>query len=254
MVQLLEVSLRYGDELALADATMSIGRGEFVAIVGPSGCGKSTLMKLVAGLLLPSSGQVIVDGKLVRGPVMGVGMAFQNATLLPWRSTIDNVTLPLEIVQPFKSELRNYEDRRVRAQRMLETVGLGKFGSHFPWQLSGGMQQRASLCRAIVHDPKLVMLDEPFAAVDAFTKEDLCALMQELWLRQRFTTVLVTHDLREAVYMSDCVYVMSSRPGRIVYRRPINLPRPRTMEMTFDQVYLDHVQSLRERIAKVRGE
>jgi NitT/TauT family transport system ATP-binding protein len=253
-VQLSEVSLRYGHELALADATMSIAPGEFVAVVGPSGCGKSTLMKLVTGLLLPTNGRIVVDGKIVDGPVLGVGMAFQNSTLLPWRSTIDNVTLPLEIVQPFKKELRHQHDRRVRAQQMLGTVGLGKFGNHFPWQLSGGMQQRASLCRAIVHDPKLVMLDEPFAAVDAFTKEDLCALMQQLWLRKGFTAVLVTHDLREAVFMSDRVYVMSSRPGRIVYQRPIGLPRPRTMEMTFDQIYLDHVQALREKIAEVRVE
>jgi NitT/TauT family transport system ATP-binding protein len=232
---------------------MTIGLGEFIAVVGPSGCGKSTLMKLVTGLIMPESGRIVVDGQAVIGPVKGVGMAFQNSTLLPWRTTIDNVSLPLEIVRPFKTELRDNGARRARAQELLETVGLGKFGDHFPWQLSGGMQQRANLCRAIVHEPKLVMLDEPFAALDAFTKEDLCGLMQTLWLRKQFTAVLVTHDLREAVFLADCVYVMSARPGRVVYRRPIELPRPRTLQMTFEPPYLEHVQALREKIAEVRG-
>jgi NitT/TauT family transport system ATP-binding protein len=253
MVDLRAVSLRYGEELALADATMSIARGEFVAVVGPSGCGKSTLMKLVTGLLPAENGDIVVDGERVVGPVKGVGMAFQSSTLLPWRTTIDNVMLPLEIVQPFKAELRTREARAVLAQELLESVGLGRFADHFPWQLSGGMQQRANLCRAIVHSPKLVMLDEPFAALDAFTKEDLCALMQDLWMRKRFTTVLVTHDLREAVYLADSVYVMSARPGRIVERRVIELPRPRTSQMTFSQPYLEHVQALRDKIAEVRG-
>jgi NitT/TauT family transport system ATP-binding protein len=253
MVELDGVSLRYGDELALADATMSIPAGSFVAVVGPSGCGKSTLMKLVTGLIPPETGRIVVDGAPVGGPVVGVGMAFQNSTLLPWRTTIDNVMLPLEIVQPFKRDLGAGE-RKARAMQLLETVGLGKFGDHYPWQLSGGMQQRANLCRAIVHDPKLVMLDEPFAALDAFTKEDLCALMQDLWLRRKFTAILVTHDLREAVFLADCVYVMSARPGRVVYRRPIDLPRPRTQEMAYGQVYLDHVHALRAKIAEVRKE
>ena len=253
MVELSAVAVRYGQELALMDATMSIARGEFIAIVGPSGCGKSTLMKLVTGLLPPDSGTIVVDGDTVRGPIKGVGMAFQNSALLPWRTTIDNVILPLEIVQPFKKQLRGQPARRARAQQLLDAVGLGKFENHYPWQLSGGMQQRASVCRAIVHDPKLVMLDEPFAALDAFTKEDLCALMQDLWLRRKFTAILVTHDLREAVFLADCVYVMSGRPGCICYRRPIDLPRPRTMEMTFEQVYVDHVHALREKISQVRG-
>lgn len=253
MVELNAVSLSYGDELALADATMSIATGEFVAVVGPSGCGKSTLMKLVTGLLPPDSGRIAVGGNLVLGPVHGVGMAFQNSSLLPWRTAIDNVMLPLEIVQPFKSELRNRVARSARARQLLEIVGLGKFENHYPWQLSGGMQQRASVCRAIVHEPRLVMLDEPFAALDAFTKEDLCALMQDLWLRNGFTAILVTHDLREAVFLADSVYVMSARPGRIVYRRPIDLPRPRTIETTFGQAFVDHVHALREKISEVRG-
>jgi NitT/TauT family transport system ATP-binding protein len=253
MVELNGVALSYGGQPALADATMSIADGEFIAVVGPSGCGKSTLMKLVTGLLPPDSGAIVVDGALVRGPVKGVGMAFQNSALLPWRTTVDNVILPLEIVQPFKTELRSRSARADIARPLLEAVGLGAFENYHPWQLSGGMQQRASVCRAIVHDPKLVMLDEPFAALDAFTKEDLCALMQELWLRKRFTAILVTHDLREAVFLADSVYVMSGRPGRVIHRRAIDLPRPRTMEMTFGQDFVDHVHALREKIAQVRG-
>ena len=252
MVEMSHVSLQYGDELALADATMSIAAGEFVAVVGPSGCGKSTLMKLVTGLLPPTTGQVFVNGHLVTEPVRGVGMAFQNSNMLPWRTTIENVMLPLEIVRPFKSSL-NLDSRREMAQKLLETVGLGKFGRHFPWQLSGGMQQRANLCRALVHDPVLLMLDEPFASLDAFTKEDLGTLLQDLWMRKQFTSILVTHDLREAVYLADRVFVVSSRPGRVVYSHAIDLPRPRTIPMTFSAKYQEHVQILRDKITEVRA-
>jgi NitT/TauT family transport system ATP-binding protein len=254
MVDMRGVSLKYGDLLALADATLTIDRGEFVAVVGPSGCGKSTLMKLVTGLMPPSSGAIIFDGQEVDGPVKGAGMAFQNATLLPWRSTLDNVILPLEIVEPFKRHRRR--GRKLlqdRARKLLDTVGLGAFAESFPWQLSGGMQQRTNLCRAIVHEPALVMLDEPFAALDAFTKEDLWKVLQDLWLRRRFTAILVTHDLREAAFLADTVYIMSDRPGRIVHRHPIDLPRPRTVETTFLSAYTDIVNELRARIAEVRG-
>lgn len=254
MVELRGVSVRYGNLLALADATLSIAAGEFAAVVGPSGCGKSTLMKLVTGLMPPTSGEIIYNGRRVEGPVRGAGMAFQNATLLPWRSTIDNVILPLEIVEPFKhNRRRGRKLLRDRAQKLLETVGLGAFADHLPWQLSGGMQQRTNLCRAIVHEPALVMLDEPFAALDAFTKEDLWNVLQDLWLRRRFTAILVTHDLREAAFLADTVYVMSERPGRIVHRYKVDLPRPRTAETTFTSSYTDIVNELRARISEVRS-
>jgi NitT/TauT family transport system ATP-binding protein len=255
MVELVDVSLRYGDMLALTNTTMSIEKGGFVAVVGPSGCGKSTLMKLVTGLLPSTSGEVRLEGKRVEGPVRGAGMAFQNANLLPWRSTLDNVMLPLEIVEPFKRNIRR--DRKgleARVQKLLEAVGLGEFGASFPWQLSGGMQQRTNLCRSIIHDPKLLMLDEPFAALDAFTKEDLWLVLQELWLRRRFTAILVTHDLREAAFLADTVYVMSQRPGQIVHRCAIEIDRPRTLATTFDSAYTDVVNELRSRIAKVRSQ
>jgi NitT/TauT family transport system ATP-binding protein len=254
LVELIDVSLKYDDMLALDRTSLSIEPGEFVAVVGPSGCGKSTLMKLVTGLLPPTTGEIRFGGNPVSGPVQGAGMAFQNATLLPWRTTLDNVMLPLEIVEPYKRLARgpNSEMNR-RVQKLLDIVGLGEFGDRLPWQLSGGMQQRANLCRALVHEPKLMMLDEPFAALDAFTKEDLWQVLQELWLRHKFTAILVTHDLREAAYLADTVYVMSNRPGRILHRCTVPLPRPRTPETTFDANYTDLVNELRALIAAVRS-
>ncbi len=254
LVRLEDVSLKYDTMLALDRTTLSIEPGEFVALVGPSGCGKSTLMKLVTGLLPPTTGEIWFGETRVTGPLQGAGMAFQNATLLPWRSTIDNVMLPLEIVDPYKRMPRgaNSELRR-RSQSLLDIVGLGEFGDRQPWQLSGGMQQRANLCRALIHEPKLMMLDEPFAALDAFTKEDLWQVLQDLWMRRRFTAILVTHDLREAAYLADTVYVMSNRPGRILHRCPVLLPRPRTPETTFDAAYTDLVNELRAMIAAVRS-
>ena len=254
LVEFKEVSLKYDEMLALDRTTLAIEPGEFVAVVGPSGCGKSTLMKLATGLLPPTTGEILFGGALVNGPVHGAGMAFQNATLLPWRTTLDNVMLPLEIVEPFKRQPRgpNSELER-KAKKLLDTVGLGDFGDRLPWQLSGGMQQRANLCRALIHEPKLMMLDEPFAALDAFTKEDLWQVLQDLWLRHKFTAILVTHDLREAAYLADTVYVMSNRPGRILHRCPVPLPRPRTPETTFDAAYTDLVNELRALIAAVRS-
>jgi NitT/TauT family transport system ATP-binding protein len=258
-VALDRVSLTYGGEgagtLAVEGLDLGISRGEFAAVVGPSGCGKSTLMKLVAGLAPASAGSVSVGGRPVAGPLKIVGMAFQNPTLLPWRTTLDNVLLPLEIVEPHRATFRRDRARHVeRARALLATVGLAGFEERYPWQLSGGMQQRASLCRALIHEPELLMLDEPFAALDAFTREELWGVLQDLWLARRFTCVLVTHDLREAVYLADTVHVMSARPGRIVATRAIDLPRPRTLEGSFEPRFVDLVHGLRDRIAAARAE
>ena len=254
-VDLDKVSLTYrmGKEttLALADATFSIDKGEFIAVVGPSGCGKSTIMKLVTGLLPASSGEVKVAGAKVTGPIKGVGMAFQNPTLMPWRTTMDNILLPMEVVEPHKRRFRsNRAEYEERAMKLLKTVGLADFARRFPWQLSGGMQQRSNLCRALIHEPELLMLDEPFGALDAFTREELWGVLQDLWLEQRFTVVLVTHDLREAVYLADTVYVMSKRPGRIVLTRQIDIPRPRSLATTFEPRFVDIVHELRDRISQ----
>ena len=256
-VELNNVSLSFdGDEglLALDRVSIEVGDREFVAVVGPSGCGKSTLLKLVTGLLPPSSGTVAVDGKMVTGPIKCVGMAFQNSTLMPWRTTLNNVMLPLEIVQPFKRERRQRRnEHRARAERLLDLVGLGGFGAKYPWQLSGGMQQRANLCRALVHEPKLLMLDEPFAALDAFTREELWIIMQNLWLRQQFSSVLVTHDLREAIFLADTVHVLSKRPGRVIFRKRINLPRPRSIAGSFEAGFVSIVHELRDKIVEARS-
>jgi NitT/TauT family transport system ATP-binding protein len=252
-VELKGASLTYrlGKETtrALADATFGIDKGQFVAVVGPSGCGKSTIMKLVTGLLPASTGEVAVAGRLVTAPIKGVGMAFQNPTLMPWRTVLDNVLLPMEVVEPHKRRFRtNRAEYVARATRLLTTVGLADFAEKYPWQLSGGMQQRANLCRALIHEPELLMLDEPFGALDAFTREELWGVMQELWQEKRFTGVLVTHDLREAVYLADMVHVMSRRPGRIVLTKSIDIPRPRTLATTFEPHFVDVVHALRDRI------
>jgi len=191
----------------------------------------------------------------VRGPLKIVGMAFQNPTLLPWRDTLSNTMLPLEIVRPHRGRLRrHWEDYAGQARALLATVGLSGFEHKQPWMLSGGMQQRASLCRALIHDPELLMLDEPFAALDAFTREELWTVLQDLWLERRFTCILVTHDLREAAYLADVIFVMSARPGRVVAVHRVNLPRPRLLETTFDPQFVELVHEIRNEIVRVRGE
>jgi NitT/TauT family transport system ATP-binding protein len=238
---------------AIEEVTASVGKGEFVAIVGPSGCGKSTFMRLCAGLRLPSQGAIIVEGSKVAGALKIVGMAFQNATLLPWRSTIDNVLLPLEIVEPYRSSFHRDKRRNVAlAQSLLKTVGLEGYEQKFPWELSGGMQQRASICRALVHDPKLLLLDEPFSSLDAFTREELWCVLRDVWQEKKFTVVLVTHDLREAVFLADTVYVMSARPGRIILRKKIDIPQPRDLDVTYTENYNGLVRELRDSIGRVR--
>jgi NitT/TauT family transport system ATP-binding protein len=238
---------------AIEDITLDIGEGEFVAIVGPSGCGKSTFMKLASGLRPPTKGTVIVDGSEVHAPLKIVGMAFQAPTLLPWRTTLDNLLLPLEIVEPYRSNFnRSRAEFQERARRLLKTVGLDGNEAKFPWQLSGGMQQRASICRALIHEPKLLLLDEPFGALDAFTREELWCVLRDLWTEKRFTVVLVTHDLREATFLADTIYVMSKRPGRILAKKSIELPRPRDLEITYSDAFTEIVHELREHIGRIR--
>ncbi|MCK6449348.1 MAG: ABC transporter ATP-binding protein [Alphaproteobacteria bacterium] len=256
-VELDKVSLAYrgasGEVLALRDTSLKVAKGEFAAVVGPSGCGKSTLMKLVTGLVAPTAGTVGVAGARVTGPVKLAGMAFQNPSLLPWRSVIDNVLLPLEIVEPHRGRFRAERKRYAAAAgALLGTVGLDGFGHRFPWELSGGMQQRVSLCRALIHEPALLMLDEPFAALDAFTREELWCVLRDLWQKIGFTVILVTHDLREAAFLADTIHVMSARPGRIVATRRVDLARPRDLSVCFEPAFVDIVHDLRGRIAEVR--
>jgi NitT/TauT family transport system ATP-binding protein len=254
-----DVWLAYNDELlqqnhfAVEAIDLKVRQGEFIAIVGPSGCGKSTFMKLTTGLKMPSMGKILIDGHAVTGPLKISGMAFQAPSLLPWRTTVDNVLLPLEIVEPYRSNFKARRKEYVeRARRLLQKVGLGGYEDKFPWQLSGGMQQRASICRALIHEPKMLLLDEPFGALDAFTREELWCILRDLWTEQQFNVILVTHDLRESVFLADTVYVMSKSPGRFVVKREIELPRPRDLEITYTKEFSDIVHELRGHIGAIR--
>jgi NitT/TauT family transport system ATP-binding protein len=239
--------------LALDGASMQIEKGQFAALVGPSGCGKSTVLKLVSGLLPPTTGSMKVAGREVSGPVKMAGMAFQNPTLLPWLTTLDNVLVPLRIVDPYRAQFKQKRDEYAdRASALLKTVGLAGFEKRYPWQLSGGMQQRASLCRALIHEPELLLLDEPFGALDAFTREDLWGVLQDLWLARRPTVLLVTHDLRESAYLADRIFVMSARPGRIIAAHEVLFARPRTLRMSFEDAFTHLVYELRTEINAAR--
>jgi len=253
-VQLQEVTHTYGrlnrTVTALDKTDLKIFEGDFVALVGPSGCGKSTILKLITGLITASSGYVLVAGREIGAEPVRVGMAFQNPTMLPWLTLRDNVMLPLKIVPPFRQQYRRKRkgEYRDRVEALLEQVGLGGFSDKYPWQLSGGMLQRASLCRALIHEPQLLMLDEPFGALDQFTREELWGVMQDLWLTRKPTVVLVTHDLKEAAYLANRICVMQARPGRIIDDNEVPFARPRTVAMTYDTDFVSLTQRLRELI------
>ncbi len=256
-VEFRDVSLTYVARdrctVALENVHLAVRPSEFVAIVGPSGCGKTTFLKLTSGLLRPSGGEVWVEGRPVRGPLKIVGMAFQNPTLLPWRTTLENVLLPLEIVQPHRQQYRRGRAAyRAKALELLRSVGLDGFADRHPWQLSGGMQQRASLCRALIHEPDILLLDEPFGALDAFTREELWLVLQRLAADRGCTVILVTHDLREAIFLADTVYVMSRRPGKLVAQWEVGFPRPRELADCFTEGFLELFQGIRSQIGEVR--
>jgi NitT/TauT family transport system ATP-binding protein len=210
---------------ALEKVSFAIAAGEFVSLVGPSGCGKSTLLKIISGLLPASSGQIQVNGKRVDQPLENVGMVFQAPVLLKWRSVLGNILLPVEFA---KLESATY---REKARSLIRLVGLAGFEEMYPHQLSGGMQQRASLCRALVTDPQLLLMDEPFGALDAMTRDELDMELLRIWDERKKTVLFVTHSIQEAVFLSDWVFVMSARPGRLLEEIAIDLPRPRTLEM-----------------------
>jgi NitT/TauT family transport system ATP-binding protein len=259
IIDLERVNVTFGGEknktVALAETSLRIENGEFVALVGPSGCGKSTILKLVAGTLSPSQGHIFVAGREIGANNVRIGMAFQNPTLLPWLNIRDNVMMPLKIVSPFKQTYSKKKsgEYRDRAEALLKQVGLTGFGDKFPWQLSGGMQQRASLCRALIHDPTLLVLDEPFGALDQFTREELWEIMQNLWIDKKPTVLLVTHDLKEAAYLASRICVMQARPGRIIEDSTVPFARPRTIDVSFEPEFVSLTQRLRERIVAARA-
>ena len=258
VIDLEKVHVIFGDGknrvTALSETSLRIARGEFVALVGPSGCGKSTILKLVAGTLAATQGNIFVAGREIGANEVRIGMAFQNPTLLPWLTLLDNVMLPLKIVEPFRSQFRKLRktEFRDKANTLLEQVGLKGFGSRYPWQLSGGMLQRANLCRALIHEPRMLLLNEPFGALDQFTREELWSILQDLWIAHQPTVLLVTHDLREAAFLGSRICVMSARPGRILDDSHVTFARPRTVAMTFEPDFVALNQKLRAFIEDAR--
>ncbi|UZF91608.1 ABC transporter ATP-binding protein [Bosea sp. NBC_00550] len=258
-IELSQASITFGHGTnavpALAQTSLRVQDGEFLALVGPSGCGKSTILRLVSGLVKPTSGVVVVGGREVAANALRIGMAFQNPTMLPWLTIERNIMLPLKIVQPFRARYAK-EKRgafRDKAHALLAQVGLSGFAGKYPWQLSGGMLQRANLCRALIHEPRMLLLDEPFGALDQFTREELWAILQELWLAHRPTVLLVTHDLREAGFLASRICVMSARPGRIIDDSAVAFARPRSIAMTFEPDFVALNQRLRDLIVDARS-
>jgi NitT/TauT family transport system ATP-binding protein len=230
------------DVLALEHVSLAIERNEFVSIVGPSGCGKSTLLRLIAGLLQPSAGRVTIDGARVQGPRRDVGIVFQTPTLLPWANVLANVLFPLKVLR----KLDRYSTDQ--AYELLRLVGLAEFARKMPSELSGGMQQRAAICRALIHEPAILLMDEPFGALDALTREEMSLELLRIWTERPKTIIFVTHSVPEAVLLADRVSVMTRRPGRIIETIDIPLPRPRSYEQESQPEFYRCGKRIREHI------
>ena len=234
-----------GDVVALSDVTLTVEDGEFVSLLGPSGCGKSTLLKCVAGLEPLTSGELLVRGEPVDGPPPGLGMVFQRDLLLDWRTILDNVLIMAE----FQGLARR--EQRPRAIALLERFGLGGFLDRHPWELSGGMRQRAAICRALLTEPQLLLMDEPFGALDAMTRDDLNVELTRIWQTSKRTVLFVTHSIAEAIFLSDRVVVMSPSPGRVQTVVPIDLKRPRALSVQGTAEFAAYVSQLRDLFARI---
>jgi NitT/TauT family transport system ATP-binding protein len=249
IIRVMDVSKRYdtrsGEIVALDAVNLGICEGEFVSIIGPSGCGKSTLLMIVSGLTSKSSGSVQISGGEVTTPYTACGIVFQQDVLLDWRSAFRNVTLQAEI------RGMNIKAAEKRAHELLSLVGLEGFENMYPHELSGGMRQRVSICRALLHDPALLLMDEPFGALDALTRDQLNVDLLRFWQQTRMTVLFVTHSISEAVFLSDRVVVMSPRPGRVEGIIPINLPRPRRLAIRQTAEFNAHVQEITSIFKKV---
>ena len=238
---------RRGERIeALRDVSASIDSGEFVTVIGPSGCGKSTMLDILAGLTSASAGTATIGGTSVGDPSVRPGLVFQRSVLLPWRTALDNVVLPAQVGRRPSARNGGRKEVRQRAQDLLDLVGLGAFSTKYPWELSGGMQQRVAIARALLLEAHVMCMDEPFAALDEFTREQMDLEFLRIWASQRFTTVFVTHNVFESVFLSDRVLVMSPRPGRIVADVPIDLPRPRDREMIGSDSFSTNLRRVRE--------
>ncbi len=239
-IRVRSLSKSFGDVLALRDIDCSIAQGSFVCIVGPSGCGKSTLLRMLAGLLDASHGSITLDGQPVHGTRRDVGFVFQSSILLPWRTILENVLLPAEVLG------LDMKAARERAMQLLHMVRLEGFEHKLPRQLSGGMQQRASIARALLHDPKILLMDEPFGALDALTRERMNLELQRIWAESGKTVILITHSIPEAIFLGDTVYVMTPRPGTIERVLRVDLPRPRTMHSMAEPAFGRIADEIRE--------
>jgi NitT/TauT family transport system ATP-binding protein len=231
-LQIEDVSKTFGTGIAVDRAAFQVEANKFVSIVGPSGCGKSTLLRLVAGLIAPTGGRISVGGKKVTGPISDAGMVFQTPVLLPWRATLDNVLFVAEIGG------KRAADHRPRALELIELAGLSGFENAYPHELSGGMQQRVAICRALLLNPPLILMDEPFGALDVMTRERMGFELQKIWSASRNTVLFVTHSIAEAVLLSDTIIVMTPRPGRVLDIVEVDLPRPREIDVLEDHRFL----------------
>ncbi len=229
-----------GDVLALTDATLDIQKGEFVSLLGPSGCGKSTLLKMVGGLDSVTTGAISLAGAPIDGPPVGLGMVFQKDVLLDWRTVLQNVMLPVEL------QNLDHAEHLDRATTLLKLFGLGDFLDKHPWELSGGMRQRVAICRALVTDPSLLLMDEPFGALDALTRDELNLELQDIWMRSGKTIIFVTHSISEAIMLSDRICVMAARPGRFIEIIKIDFPRPRTLAVRETPEFADYTRRVRQ--------
>ena len=230
---------RKGPIPALESISFDIPHGQFVSVVGPSGCGKSTILKILAGIVPQSAGSIALDGDRLTGPSDKVGVVFQSPVLLPWRTVYENVLLPIDV----RREPRAQADPRARA--LLDLVGLRGFEDRYPFELSGGMQQRVSICRSLITDPAILLMDEPFGALDAMTREHMNLELQRIWMEKRKTVLLITHSIPEAVFLSDRVIVMTSRPGTIDEIISIDLPRPRELDITSEEQFGFYAKRIR---------
>ncbi|HMM29843.1 MAG TPA: ABC transporter ATP-binding protein, partial [Aggregatilineaceae bacterium] len=228
-----------GEVRALDDVSLSLPAESFTCLVGPSGCGKSTLLRILAGLIAPAEGRVLLDGQPITAPQRRIGVVFQQANLMPWRTVAANLSLPLELAHAPGEEIRR------RTEAMLDLVGLAGFAEAYPAGLSGGMAQRVAIGRALIHDPEVLLLDEPFGALDALTREQMSGELLRIWARHRKTVLMVTHSIPEAVLLADRVLVMSPRPGQIIGDVPIPLPRPRSLDLLHEPGYVALTERLR---------
>ena len=248
IVSIAALKKTFGDLEAIRHLSFDVGDGEFLSVLGPSGCGKSTLLMMVAGLIDPTAGEIRIQGARVTGPRREIGVVFQSPVLLPWRTVLQNVLFPIELLKLPRPHYRR------RAMELLRMAKIDEFAGVLPRQLSGGMRQRVAICRALVHDPNILLMDEPFSALDAITRDEMAVELQRIWQANRKTVIFVTHSIREAAFLSDRVLVMGRRPATIIDELTIELPRPRPIAVTEDETFNRLVRHLRKAIEASHAE